>query len=89
MRFEPDTASPFAHSHGVQEEVYVVISGSGELKIGDEVFEVGRWDAVRVAPSAVRAFRSGPDGLELLIAGSDRPEDGDGQISPLDEFWPS
>lgn len=89
MRFEPGTRSPFAHSHGEQEEAYVVTSGSGKLKVGDDVLEIGPWDVVRVAPAAVRAFESGPEGLELVIVGSDRPADGDGEISPLDEFWPS
>ena len=28
-------------------------------------------------------------GLEMAIAGPDRPEAGDGEISPMDEFWPS
>lgn len=87
MRFDPDTLSPFAHSHGEQEEVYVVTAGSAQLKLDDEVIDVGPWDVIRVAPAVVRAFRSGPDGLELLIAGSDRPADGDGEISPIDAFW--
>ncbi|HMS61786.1 MAG TPA: cupin domain-containing protein [Solirubrobacteraceae bacterium] len=89
MRFEPDTRSPFAHSHGEQEEAYLVTSGSGRLKVGDDVLELGPWDVVRVAAAAVRAFESGPDGLEMVIVGSDRPEAGDGEISPMDEFWPS
>ena len=88
MRFEPDTVAPFAHSHGVQEEVYVVTAGSAQLKLDDEIIEVGPWDVIRVAPAVVRAFRSGPDGLELVIAGSDRPEEGDGVPSPIEDFWP-
>jgi hypothetical protein len=38
-----------------------------------------------VAPSTVRAFEGGPDGLELLAIGSDRPEDGDGVR--VDDWW--
>lgn len=89
MRFDPDTRSPFAHSHGEQEEIYVVTAGSATFKIGDDELDVGPWDVIRVAPNAVRALHSGPEGLELIIAGSDRPTDGDGEISSIDEFWPS
>jgi hypothetical protein len=58
-------------------EVHVV-GGSGRVKLDDEILELTQWDTVRVAPSTVRAFEGGPDGLELLAIGSDRPEDGDG-----------
>jgi hypothetical protein len=33
----------------------------------------------------VRGFEAGPDGLELIIAGSDRPEEGDGEL--VQDFW--
>jgi len=88
MTYGPDTRTPFGHSHREQEEVYVVIAGSGQVKLDDDILDIGTWDVVRVAPSTVRAFHSGPDGLELLIAGSDRPEGGDGVPGPAD-FWPA
>ena len=56
----------FAHRHKEAEEVYVVISGSGRVKLDDEVKEVGELDAIRVAPSVTRAFEAGDEGLELL-----------------------
>lgn len=43
------------------------------------------WDVVRVAPHAVRAFEGGPDGLELIALGADRPETGDGEL--VKGFW--
>ena len=88
MKYGPDTRTPFGHSHREQEEVYVVLSGSGQVKLDDEILDVGTWDVVRVAPATIRAFHSGPDGLELLIVGSDRPADGDGVPGP-DDFWPA
>jgi len=63
----------------------VVVGGSGRVKLDDEVLELRPWDAVRVAPGTVRAFEGGPDGLELLAIGSDRPEGGDGVR--IDEWW--
>ena len=72
----------FAHRHDEAEEVYVVLSGSGRMKVGDEVIEVGPLDAIRVAPAVVRAFEGGPDGLEVLAVGAHHP--GDGSIVPAE-----
>jgi mannose-6-phosphate isomerase-like protein (cupin superfamily) len=87
MRYAPDTRAPMGHSHREQEEVYVVVAGSGRIKLDDTVEELRRWDVVRISPTTVRALESGPDGLEVLAIGSDRPPDGDGVRGPED-FWP-
>ena len=78
LRYDPGLRSPTAHSHREQEEAYVVIGGSGRVRLDDEVRDIRQWDVVRVSPATVRAFEAGPDGLELIAAGSDRPEGGDG-----------
>lgn len=85
FRYGPGVRSPLGHRHREQEEAYVVIAGSGRAKLNDEVVELGQWDVLRVAPSTTRAFEGGPDGLELIAIGSDRPEGGDGER--VDDFW--
>ena len=85
FRYGPNYRSRIGHSHREQEEVYLVISGSGRVKLDDEIIDLKKWDVVRVAPSTVRAFEGGPDGLELVAVGSDRPEGGDGQR--VGEWW--
>jgi mannose-6-phosphate isomerase-like protein (cupin superfamily) len=77
-RLDPGVRSPVAHHHREQEEAYVVVGGSGRVRLDDEVREIRRWDVIRVAPETVRAFEAGDDGLELIAVGSDRPEGGDG-----------
>ena len=47
--------------------------------------ELRQWDALRVAPEVVRGFEAGPDGLELIAVGSDRPEGGDGEM--VRDWW--
>jgi mannose-6-phosphate isomerase-like protein (cupin superfamily) len=86
FRYGPGYKAPFGHRHREQEEAYVVVSGSGRIKLDDEVIELRQWDAVRVAPGVVRAFAGGPEGLELIAIGADRPEGGDGEM--VQEFWP-
>jgi mannose-6-phosphate isomerase-like protein (cupin superfamily) len=86
IKYKPGKRSARAHSHKQQEEVYLVLSGSGQVKLDDETREVRAWDVVRVAPKTFRGFSAGPDGLELIAIGSDRPEGGDG-VSIDDEGW--
>jgi mannose-6-phosphate isomerase-like protein (cupin superfamily) len=89
QRLAPDVDQPFGHRHKRQEELYVVVDGSGRAKLGDEVVELRRWDAVRVAPHVSRAFAAGPDGLEFLAFGAPAveslPEDVEQEPSPWGE----
>jgi uncharacterized cupin superfamily protein len=85
LRYGPGYRSAIGHRHREQEEAYVVVAGSGKVKLDDEVLELRQWDLVRVSPGVVRAFEGGPSGLELIAVGSDRPEGGDGEMIP--SFW--
>jgi mannose-6-phosphate isomerase-like protein (cupin superfamily) len=86
FRYAPGFRSPVAHRHREQEEVYVVVSGSGRMLLDGEVVELQRWDTVRVAPEVVRAFAAGPDGLEVIAVGGPKPEGGDGETASAE--WP-
>ena len=85
MRYDANVRSPMAHSHREQEEAYVVVSGSGRVRVDEEVHDIEQWDVIRVSPATVRAFEAGADGLEVIAVGSDRPEGGDGV--PADTTW--
>lgn len=86
LSYEPGVRSPMGHSHREQEEVYVVVVGTGRIKLDDEILDIRPWDVVRVAPSTVRALEAGPDGLEVIAIGAARPEGGDGVPAPED-WW--
>jgi mannose-6-phosphate isomerase-like protein (cupin superfamily) len=80
FRIDANIRQPFGHHHREQEEAYLILEGSGRLRLGDEIVDVKPWDLVRVAPEVVRAFESGPDGLGFIAVGNDRPEGGDGEM---------
>ena len=77
FRLLPGKRSPFMHRHTDAEEIYVVLSGSGRVKLGDELLDVAPLDCIRVAPTTARAFEAGADGLEFLAVGAHHPGDGE------------
>jgi quercetin dioxygenase-like cupin family protein len=85
FRYAPGFRSPVGHRHREQEEAYVVVAGTGRIRLDDEVVELSQWDVVRVAPEVTRGFEGGPDGLEIIAVGSDRPEGGDGEM--VRDWW--
>jgi uncharacterized cupin superfamily protein len=80
QRLAPDFRQPFAHHHGADEELYVVVGGGGRMRLGDDVVELRRWDAVRVSPGTVRSLAAGPEGLEVLAIGP--ASSGDAKTAP-------
>jgi mannose-6-phosphate isomerase-like protein (cupin superfamily) len=74
----------FAHRHENAEEVYIVLSGTGRMKLDEDIIEVGPLDAIRVAPGVARAFEAGDEDLELLAVGP--RHQGDGEII-RNGFW--
>ncbi len=74
-RFKPGRRQPFGHRHDDAEEIYFVVSGSGRVKLDDDVIELGPREAVRVSPGVMRAFEAGPEGLEILAFGRRHAED--------------
>jgi mannose-6-phosphate isomerase-like protein (cupin superfamily) len=73
----PGKRQGFAHRHDQAEEIFVVLSGTGRMKIDDDVLEVGPMDSIRVAPHAARAFEAGDDPLEILVFGPHYEKDGE------------
>lgn len=80
LRVKPGKRQAFAHKHDEAEEVYVVISGSGRVKLDDDILELTELDAIRVSPGVTRQFEAGPEGIELLAVGA--RHDKDGEIFP-------
>jgi quercetin dioxygenase-like cupin family protein len=85
QRLEPDARMPFGHSHREQEEIYVVLSGSGRVKLDDEVVELAPLDAVRIAAPTMRAVEAGPEGIEYVVFGAPRGEKNDAEM--VEEWW--
>jgi uncharacterized cupin superfamily protein len=86
-RLAPGFRVPFGHTHAEQEETYVVVGGSGRVKIDDEVLEFRQWDAIRVAPGAWRCFEAGPDGAEIVAFGAPHVDDRRAEAEMQPGWW--
>ena len=74
----------FGHRHEEAEEVYVVVGGSGRIKLDDELIDVGPFDAFRIGPEVARSLEAGDEDLEYLAFGARNSEDR-GEVLP--DFW--
>jgi uncharacterized cupin superfamily protein len=76
VRVEPGKLPTPPHSHGVSEEIYFVLAGSGLAWQDEQVHEVRAGDCiVQRANELEHTFRAGPDGLEYLVYGTNHPTD--------------
>lgn len=64
----PGTGIGFFHRHHNNEELYIFISGNGEMQIDDEILSVKEGSTVRVQPEAKRAWwNTGKDDLIFFV----------------------
>jgi mannose-6-phosphate isomerase-like protein (cupin superfamily) len=88
----PDTGGrgSYGHRHKDQEEIYFVMRGTVQFKVGDDEFEAGPRTAVRVPTDAFRSVHNdGPDEAELVIC-SPRAKGDEAQTEKTDtDFWPA
>jgi mannose-6-phosphate isomerase-like protein (cupin superfamily) len=85
QRLAPNFRMPFGHRHGEQEEVYVVLDGSGRARLGDTEVELHTWDALRVPGEVTRSFEAGPHGVALLVFGA--PSNGNRDVQMVPGWW--
>ncbi len=74
VRVEPGRLPTPPHSHGLSEEIYFVLGGSGLLWQDEAVCEVRSGDTVvQTADHFEHTFRGGPEGLDYLVFGTRHP----------------
>jgi mannose-6-phosphate isomerase-like protein (cupin superfamily) len=86
QRLNPGKRQQFGHTHSEQEEIYVVLEGSGRVKVEDEEVELAARDALRVGPGVTRCFEAGDEGLEFVAFGAPRKE-GSSDAEMLPGWW--
>ena len=79
----PGKRQPFAHRHQEAEEIFVVLSGSGRVKLDHDIVEIRPLDSIRLSPEIARAFEAGDEGLEILVFGPHHEKDAE----MVPDFW--
>ncbi len=70
INLPPAEGYTFTHSHREQEEVYMVLAGTGRLMVDGEMVPLAPGDMVRVDPSSKRALKNdGDTPLRVICAG--------------------
>src|ERR687892_1803690 len=80
LRLAPGERVPWGHTHKQQEEVYVVVGGSGHIKLDDEIVDLRHWDAIRIAKETMRDVEAGADGIELILLRAPNPGPRDAEL---------
>jgi mannose-6-phosphate isomerase-like protein (cupin superfamily) len=65
-----DLAPEHDHGHDGQEEVYLLLDGSGEVVLDSTPVALDRETFVRIGPQVRRRLRSGPQGARVLMIGA-------------------
>ncbi len=59
--YEPGEEAGYWHTHSEIEELYVFLSGTGQMGLDDDIVDVGPGSVVRVGQGVWRTWRSLPD----------------------------
>jgi len=77
LEVAPGARSAPRHCHSAEEEIFVVLGGTGEVLLGDERAAVGAGSVVARPPGTgvAHAFEAGDEELVVLAYGTRRPDD--------------
>lgn len=62
---------PFVHAHKMNEELYIVLRGSGTFYVDGEEFPIREGSLIRVAPEGARAWKAGDEDLYFICVQSE------------------
>jgi len=57
-RLEAGQSYPFLHRHNRHEEVFIAVSGRGDMQVDGEIIPFNEGTVIRIAPEGVRSIRS-------------------------------
>ncbi|MGJ8654180.1 MAG: cupin domain-containing protein [Opitutaceae bacterium] len=84
---------PYDHTHDQNEELYIFLTGEGQMKLDGEIIDVKAGSVVRVDPVAVRCWRNtGETDLVHIVIQSKAGSlaqwtAGDGMITSNEPIW--
>jgi mannose-6-phosphate isomerase-like protein (cupin superfamily) len=83
----PGAPDGYGHSHRTIEELYFVLEGELNVKLGDEVLALGPRDAVLIGAETPRAVRNDSDAEAAILMCSVKSADPRAESVTLEGFW--
>jgi len=65
-RLPAGVGMPFIHTHKHNEELFIIIRGSGTFYIDGEEFPVQEGSVIKISPSAKRAWKAGDEDMYMI-----------------------
>lgn len=65
-RLPAGTGMPFVHAHKKNEELYIVLRGSGTFYVDGDEFPVRKGSLIRVDPAGARTWTAGEEDLYFI-----------------------
>jgi mannose-6-phosphate isomerase-like protein (cupin superfamily) len=84
----PGAPDGYGHSHRTIEELYFVLEGELNVKLGDEVLALGPRDAVLIGAQTPRAVRNDSDAEAAILMCSVKSADPRAESVTHERFWP-
>ena len=83
---------PFVHSHKLNEELYIVLSGCGTFSVDGDDFDIREGSVIRVAPAGERAVKAGNEDLVYVCIQTQadsltQATDDDGVVTESKASW--
>ena len=89
MTAETGGKGSYGHRHIEQEELYFLVSGKLQAKLGDDVIDIEGPTAVRVAPHVVRSFWNDEAEDAHVVIVSKKIDDPGADAETVEDFWPA
>lgn len=78
----------YGHRHKTQEEIYYLVSGRLEMKLGDDVMVLEPGTVVRVAPGVYRSIHNAEPQEAAVVIVSPKVDDPIADAEYVENFWP-
>jgi mannose-6-phosphate isomerase-like protein (cupin superfamily) len=83
----PPGASTTPHYHPLTEEIYYILEGNGQMRIGEETRDVAPGDAIAIPPGAIHTIlNTGTATLKFLCCCAPPYEDQDTALVPTSDL---
>src|SRR3954451_12931291 len=85
----PGADAAGGHHHNTIEEIYFVIDGQVDVKVGDDIVTLGKRDAILIPAEMPRGARNTTDTEAAFAMVSVKVADPMAESNPVEDFWPT